>query len=631
VCQAYAIIVEPPREDTTMEKLLPYFERELGMLRRASHEFAARYPKLAGRLQMTGESCADPHVERLIQAIAYLNARTAKHLDAGYAGFTEALLGVLYPHYLRPIPSCSIARIDSGGVRDTGAVFTVPRGTEMKSLGSTAAGCKFSTAYDVTVAPLRISAARFDSFVQVPSSLRLPPDVTASIRITIDSMGAGRGLDALRLASLRVFIDGEASLRTTLRDTLFMRASCACVEAAGQWQMLDKPPITPVGFAAGDALLPFGPAEQPAHRLLNEYFAFPEKFDFFDIDLAAILRHCPPGCGCGSVTLHLPLNGLRADSSAARVLRALSADTLLLSCTPIINLFRHTATPIRITHTQSSYPLQPDALPASACEIYSIDAVHLLQRSARQDSKAVEFVPYYSLRHGEQPSRKGRYWIAHRDEELAAGGTGHEYTLSLIDRDFDPVSGDTGTASIDLTCTNRNLPPQLPCGLPGGDLATESATGGLPIRLLRQPTATRRLASAGGAQWGLISHLALNHRALTREGLAAFTAMLRLYALPDSAVSQRQIDGITGLAHRLGTAWVKRPGGTGCLHGVEVQITLDEEAYAGTGIHVFIQLLDHVLGLYVHLNSFTRLTVLSHATGKELLQCATRNGDLALA
>jgi type VI secretion system protein ImpG len=50
----------PPSKDTTMEKLLPYFERELGMLRRASHEFAERYPKLAGSLLMNGETCADP-------------------------------------------------------------------------------------------------------------------------------------------------------------------------------------------------------------------------------------------------------------------------------------------------------------------------------------------------------------------------------------------------------------------------------------------------------------------------------------------------------------------------------------------------------------------------------------------
>jgi type VI secretion system protein ImpG len=626
----YDTIVEPPRKDPTMEKLLPYFERELGMLRRASNEFAERYPKLAGSLLMNGETCADPHVERLIQSVALLNARTAKRLDDDYAGFTEALLGVLYPHYLRPIPSCSIARFDnSAEARGAASSAVIPRGTALKSLGSTAPGCKFRTAYDVGVAPVRISTARFDTVIHAPSSLPLPHDITAAIRITIACTAPNRSLAEMRLPVLRVYLDGEASLRATLRDTLFMRTSCACIETEGQWRMLERIPVRPAGFDDADALLPFGPAEQPAYRLLSEYFAYPEKFDFIDIDLADLLRHAAPGCA--NVTLHLALNGLRADSSAARVLRTLTPDNLLLSCTPIVNLFRHIASPIQITHTRSSYPLLPDALPAQACEVYSVDSVHLLQRVGSRDSITTEFVPYYSLRHGESPKAKGHYWIARRDEELAGSGQAHEYLLALIDRDFDPLKAETGTASIGITCTNRDLPHELQGGLPGGDLASESSACNVPIRLLRKPTRSQRLTSARGAQWGLVSHLSLNHRALTQQGLPAFTAMLRLYALPDSAVSQRQIDGITGLAHRLGTAWLQRGAGMACLHGVDVRVTLDEQAYAGTGIHIFAQMLDSLLGMYAHLNSYTRLTIVSHATGKELLQCAPRNGSLPLA
>ncbi|CAN7622415.1 type VI secretion system baseplate subunit TssF [Pseudoduganella sp. LjRoot289] len=610
-----------------MEKLLPYFERELGMLRRASQEFAERYPKLAGDLMLSGEVCADPHVERLIQSVALLNARSAMRLDNDYAGFTEALLGTLYPHYLRPIPACSIARVDNGPAPAT--VVTVPRGTVLKSPDGTAVLCKFRTAYEVAVAPVRISAARFESHINAPPSLRLPADVTASINITIAHTAGTGSLAELGLPALRVFIDGEASLRAALRDTLFMRIGCACVEAEGQWRMLDKVPLRSVGFHDSDALLPFSPAEQPAYRLLSEYFSFPEKFDFFDIDLQQILQHTAPGCA--SFTLHLALNGVRADSNACSTLRALARNNLLLFCTPVINLFRHIATPIAITHAQSSYPLMPDAMPANASEIYSIDSVRLLQHAGRKDSIATEFVPYYALRHGESPSRKGHYWIARRDEELAAGNSAHEYSLTLVDRDFDPLTAETGTASIAITCTNRDLPHELKGGPHGSELAAESAAIGLPIRLLRKPTVTQRMASGRGAQWGLISHLSLNHRKLTQEGLAAFTAMLRLYVLPDSPVSQRQIDGVTGLSHRLGTAWLRRGNGRALLSGVEIVVMLDEEAYAGTGIHLFIELLDNFLGLYVHMNSYTQLTVLSHATGKELLRCAIRNGSLPLA
>lgn len=95
-----------------MDQLLPYYERELGFLRRYSREFSERYPKIAGRLLIGGEVCEDPHIERMIESFALLNSRIAKRLDDDYPEFTEALFEVLYPHYLRPFPSCSIARME---------------------------------------------------------------------------------------------------------------------------------------------------------------------------------------------------------------------------------------------------------------------------------------------------------------------------------------------------------------------------------------------------------------------------------------------------------------------------------------------------------------------------------------
>ncbi|NYE64074.1 type VI secretion system protein ImpG [Duganella sp. 1224] len=610
-----------------MEKLLPYYERELSMLRRAGADFAGRYPKLAGQLQLRGESCADPHVERLIQAAAFLNARVAKLLDDGYAHFTDALLGMLYPHYLRPIPSCSIARVDYSGARgnDISGVSVLPRGAALKSLGQGATLCRFRTVYDVTVAPLSVSAVALEPYPHLPANLPLPPGVGCAIRIDIASTAAGRALAALDLATLRVFIDGEASLRAALRDALFMHAACAVVEADGVWRLLQRVPLTPAGLSAEEALLPAAPSEHAAYRLLSEYFAFPDKFDFADIDLAALTAGAPEGCT--QLTLRLLLRDVRPDAPMARILRALSADNLLPGCTPIINLFPHAATPIRVNHARSSYPLMADGLPGNACDIYSIDSVQMV-RKTEEGSAVTDFLPYYALRHGEAESRKGHYWLARREELMAPG---HEYALTLVDRDFSPIHAEDGTAAVRLTCTNRNLPHGLPHGRAGGDLTTENAIGNHPIRMLRRPTLSCRLAKDAGRQWGLVAHLALNHRALTQEGLPALTAMLRLYAQQDSSVSQRLIDGVTALSHRPATAWIRQPQGNAWLRGIDVLVSLDEEAYAGVGIHAFAQILDQLFALHVHLNSFTRLIVLSHLSGKELLRCPPRNGTLALA
>jgi type VI secretion system protein ImpG len=611
----------------TMEKLLPYYERELSMLRRAGAEFAGRYPKLAGSLQLRGENCADPHVERLIQASAFLNARVAKLLDDGYAHFTEALLGILYPHYLRPIPSCSIARIDYSGARanDISTVNVLPRGASLKTMGQGTMVCSFRTVYDTVVAPLDISAAALEPYPQTPPTLALPPDAGVAIRIVIACTGTARGLAAMGLSTLRVYIDGEASLRAALRDALFMRTACACVEADGQWRMLERLPLSPAGLSADEALLPATPSEHSAYRLLSEYFAFPEKFDFFDIDLATLTAGLPQHCT--RLTLRLLLRDVRPDMPAARILHTLTADNLLLGCTPVVNLFTQASTPIRVTQESSSYALMPDNIPANVCDIYSVDRVQMVRKTA-EGSAVTEFFPYYSLRHGEAESRKGHYWLMQREDLMSAG---HEHTLTLVDRDFSPLRCDSAIASVQMTCTNRDLPHGLSYGRAGGDLATESQTGSFPIRLLHRPTLSHRLSSEGRRQWGLIAQLALNHRSLTQEGLPALTAMLRLYAQQDSLVSQRLIDGVTALTHRPATAWVRQAHGNAYLRGIEVHVSLDEEAYAGVGIHAFAQILDHLFALHVHLNSFTRLVVLSHVSGKELLRCPPRNGILTLA
>ncbi|WP_432380634.1 type VI secretion system baseplate subunit TssF [Duganella sp. P38] len=485
--------------------------------------------------------------------------------------------------------------------------------------------CRFRTVYDTVVAPVSIGAAGFEPYPQTPPTLSLPADAGSAISIRIACTGATRSLAALALPTLRVYIDGEASLRAALRDAIFLHTACACVEADGQWRMLERLPLQAAGLTAEEALLPAAPSEHGAYRLLSEYFAFPEKFDFVDIDLAALTAAAPEGCA--QLTLRLLLRDVRPDTPAARILRTLDADNLLLGCTPIVNLFPQPATPIRVTHTRSSYPLMADEMPGHACDIYSIDSVQMVRKT--QDGSAVtDFFPWYSLRHSETESRKSHYWLAQREDLMSAG---HEHTLSLVDRDFSPLRSDDGTASVRLTCTNRNLPRSLQYGRAGGDLSTESPIGNYPIRMLQRPTLSHRLSSEGGRQWGLIAHLALNHRSLTQEGLPALTTMLRLYAQQDSMVAQRMIDGVKALGYRSATAWIRQAQGNAYLRGIEVQVSLDEEAYAGTGIHAFAQILDHLFALHVHLNSFTQLVVLSHVSGKELLRCPPRNGALTLA
>ena len=613
-----------------MEQLLPYYERELGFLRRYSREFSEKYPKIAGRLLIGGEVCEDPHIERMIESFALLNSRIAKRLDDDYPEFTEALFEVLYPHYLRPFPSCSIAHMDfAGAAAQLTTASTIPRGTQLTTRPVRGAACTFRTAYPVTVAPLALTEASFSAIIDPPEAVRTPVGATSSVSITIASTAEQVSVAQLNLGKLRVFIDGEPSFCAALRDALFMRTVAAYGEADGngRWVQLNAIPVSTAGFDEEESLIDFSARSHTAYRLLTEYFCFPEKFNFFDIDLQALGALLPSGAR--TITLHLALSGMRTDSNTARMLGTLSTNNVLLGCTPVVNLFRQRGEPIRLTHTTASYPVLADARRAFAYEVQSIDSVKLVRQTPQGES-IIQFRPFYSLKHGQTPEKSGHYWVMRRDEMLAERSPGFETEISIVDIDFDPAEVETDTLSLELTCTNRDLPASLTYGLRGGDLFLEGGSSVRSISFLRKPSQSHRFERGRGAHWRLISHLSLNHLSLADGGLDAFREMLTLYDLPRSPSSQRQIGGIAAIAHKAANAWL--PGNPfACLvRGVEVRLTIDEEAFVGSGIHAFAHIIERFLGLYVHANSFTQLVMVSNKTGEELLKCSPRSGDLSL-
>lgn len=612
-----------------MDQMLPYYERELGYLRRDLREFAERYPRIAGRLLISGEVCEDPHTERMIESFALLNARIAKRLDDDYPEFTEALFEVLYPHYLRPFPSCSIARLDFAVAARQAAIAVVARGTQLSTRHVRGGPCTFRTVYPVTVAPLALTRADFSAIIRAPEAVCLPGTASSCISLSVSCSAELGSVARLAPPLLRCFIDGEPSFCAALRDTLFMRGVAAYVEAddSGRWTALPAIPLQSVGFGDDESLIDFPARSHAAYRLLTEYFCFPEKFNFFDIGLGAMAAHAPPGAR--TLTLHLALSGLRSDSNLARMLGTLSTNNVLLGCTPVVNLFRQRGEPIRVTHASASYPVLADARRAFAYEVYAIESLTLI-RQTPQGETLVRFRPFYALKHAQTPDDAGHYYALRRDESLADKSPGFETQVSIVDIDFDPGEVETDTLNIELTCTNRDLPASLSYGQEGGDLFMEGGSNVDTIAFLRKPTASHRFASGSGAHWRLISHLALNHLSLADGGIDAFREMLALYDLPRSPSSQRQIGGIKAIAQRPATAWLAGNPFTCLVRGVEVRLSIEEEAFVGGGIHAFAQVVERFLALYVHANSFTRLVVVSSKTGEELLTCEPRSGDLSL-
>src|SRR5882724_7328513 len=622
-----------------MNDLLSNYERELAFLRREAKEFAQRYPKVASRLQLAGGTGEDPHVERLVQSFALLAARVHKRLDDDFPLVTESLLNVLYPHYLRPFPSCSIAQFDTDGIAaQMSSPVLVERGASLTTQQVRGVACKVRTVYPVSLMPIRISAIRYHHSIAAPQGTKLPAIATASISIQLDLLNVQVRWSVLG-PSLRVYLDGEPSQVSLLREALCNKVVAVMVQTTphGPWSgpHAERPEL--VGFGDDEALIPYDERSHPAYRLLTEYFAFPDKFNFIDLPLPRSALPASTGNEEGApasrtITLHFVLSGMRSDSDQARLLESITERNFVLGCTPVVNLFEQNADPIRITHAATQYPVVVDARRAFGYEVYSIDKVFRVKQTPHGES-IDEFRPFFSLHHddllgegdslGEKPP--GRYWHAQRDDAVAAVSPGYELEMSIVDIDFEPAAPQTDTLSIHVTATNRDLPSLLSFGNPGGDLFMEGGSVAREIRLLRKPSATHSFERGKGSLWRLVSHLSLSGR-----GIEALKEMLRLYDLPQDAANRRQIDGLASIEFVPATAWLEGEPFATFVRGTEVRLVVDEESFVGTGLSLFAAVLDRFFCLYVHINGFTQLPVISSRSKQPLFKCPPRNGATAL-
>jgi type VI secretion system protein ImpG len=542
-------------------------------------------------------------VERLIEAFALLAGRVQHKLDDEFPEITEALLDVLYPHYLRPVPPMGIAQFQFDPSQSAAASTTVPAGTAIHSKPENGQVCSFRTCYPVTHWPLRVTGAVVSPVNRFVTP-GMPADAAAVIRIGMECTG-GLRLEQLPLESIRFYLNGESAAVHTLYEFLFLNTLRVSVrglpagDGAAQ-AVLPASSLKPVGFTAAEGMLPYSDRSFLGYRLLQEYFAFPEKFMF--VDLEGIGRLPKRGFGTAFEILIF----LKQPDQPHRLIaleQSVGADTFQLGCTPIVNLFERIAEPIRITQTKAEYPIVPDQHRQMSTEIYSVDRV----ASANYLEEPNVYEPFYSMRHGASDETHRHFWSTHRRPSLRKNDNGTEVYLSLVDLDFNPAIPPDEILTLQVTCTNRDQASRLKLTGQFGELEPEGAALVL-ARFIRKPTATVRPPARRGLQWRLISHLSLNHLSIVEKGSEALREILRLYDFSDDAAIRRQIAGITGVTSRSSISRVTSDTGVAFCRGTDVTLEFDDDQYVGAGVFLLASVLQRFLGLYSAVNSFSRVT-----------------------
>ena len=606
------------------DDLLLYYERELTFLRQMGVEFAGRYPKIASRLMIEPDKCEDPHVERMLEAFAFLAARVHLKIDDEFPEITEALLSILYPHYMRPIPSMSVAEFHVDPTQappETG--MKVDRGALLRSRPLQGVPCKFRTCYDVTLWPISVAEAEWTT----PDRLKPPvksSDAVAAVRIALRCAGE-LTFRKLSLSSLRFYLVGESGLTHSLYELLCNNCVQILVRDASPKSRVPPVYLTPealrpVGFAEEDGMLPYPRRSFIGYGLLQEYFCFPQKFFF--LDLAELDKVCAAGFGNTAEVILLISPFERSDRRQPLEL-GVSAKTFRLGCAPIVNLFPQTAEPILLSQRKYEYPVIPDVSRRSALEIFEIREV---VSANPQAAEVVKFEPFYSFRHGQTRAKIRAFWHAVRRPSGLRDDLGTEIFLSLVDLSGKPVQADVDALTVRTICTNRDLPSRLPFGNEAGDFELESAVPIKRIVALTKPTDTLRPPVGKDSLWRLVSQLSLNYLSLVGEGREALQELLRLYNFAGSTYSEKQIEGLVGLSSKRHFARVVSEDGVTFARGTQVEMEFDEEQFTGAGVYLFAAVLEHFLGMYVSLNSFSQLRVRTRQRKEVLRQWQPRAG-----
>ena len=621
-------------------RLLRLYESELAYIREVGGEFAREFPKIAARLSLGSLEVADPYVERLLEGFALLTARVQLKMEAEFPTFTQSLLQMVYPHYLGPTPAMAVVQFQpEATLRGLPDGVRLPAGTELRSLLGTEdqTNCEFRTAHEVRLLPIELAEASYIASPAAVAALGLPEQkgVKAAIRLRLRATGEAP-LAKLALDRLPLFLSGPESARVRLYEQLIANVAAIYVRPTERplpWQeRLEPEALQAQGFAPEQALLPRAPQSFDGYRLLQEYYAMPERFLF--VELGGLGR-VVPRCTGREVEILLLLN--RSEPVLAA---AFGTDQFALFATPAINLFPKRSDRINLTEHDAEYHIVPDKMRPLDFEVFSVGAV---EGFAADGSAPLTFLPFYTANDlSRSPGHRAYYMLQRRPRQLSTPSRqrgprssyfGHEAFISLVDADQAPFPPSLRQLGLDLLCTNRDLPLSMPVGKQHTDFTIAISAPVAAVRCLIGPVSPRASRGDGDYAWRFISHLGLNYLSLMDtdaiHGAAALRELLRLYVPSTTSIPARQLEGLTSVsAHPI----IRRIPGAGPVaagRGLEITLTIDEAPFGGAGGILLAAVLDRFLAKYVSINAFTE-TVLKNPERGEVMRWPMRLGQRAI-
>lgn len=563
-----------------------YFQDEMSFLHEQGKEFVGLYPKLASFL---AEESSDPDVERLLEGFAFLTARLRQKVEDQFPEITHSVLNLLWPNYLRSIPSISMMKFTPLEDSITGRKI-IEKGTEVCSEEVENTICEFRTTSELPVYPLLIAEVN-----------DLHTRRTSTISLTLKTF-EGLPLNQLELSDLEFYLGDEYSQSSSLYLWFFRYLKDIDIEIDGNFLKVPVDSLHPSGLDNDQGILPYQDNVFYGYRLLQEFFAFPEKFLFIKLlDLGEYFQDKI----CGEFVLHFKFE--RPLPKEIRV----GFQTMQLFCCPAINLFSIGADPIKMDGTRNTYPITPKRNSPGHYEVFSVDCVEgwIMNEGGNMTADTgSEYHDFESFRHDIEcvHDRRIIYYKVRIKESIRRAGTEHD--IAFVYEDEKEALKASDVISLDLTCSNSTLPLDLNVG--DLDKPTLKSPTFVGFTNITKPSPPIPPILDGSLFWRLISNLSLNYVSLLDKD--ALITILSTYDFPShqdrlsEQTSKRRYQGIKSLTTEPTDVLFKGLP----IRGLITHIEMDENYFLSEGdMYLFSTVLAEFFSQYSSINSFHILNV----------------------
>jgi type VI secretion system protein ImpG len=561
-----------------IDTLSEYYQNELSHLRSAGSDFAARFPKIARRLDLSHNESSDPHVERMIESFAFLTGKLQKQIDDQFPEIASILLDVLYQPMLLPTPSCVMVNFDVDPARSSKSPgFSVPKNTLLYALSYSGEMCSFMTSHDLRLWPVIITGTSVVQKEHIPGYYAKS---TYYLKIELKYSGIA-GSETPR--KLRFYIHADALLRGKLFSSIFSNEEKVLFQKGRSFEFF--PAISPVGLEDDESLLPHPSSVFKGFRILQEYFAFPEKFFGFDV-------HIPPSINInGESSIYIPMSH--------DISMRLSPKNFSLSSVPAINLFPKVSEPMQLEYKQVEYCLVADFRRYYSNEIYSIEKMVATSTNTSDEIVVPEF---FSCDHSSGDG--SLFWKSRRKKSYMAGAPGEDVYISFIDMNFNPQFPADKIFFAHTLCTNRSAAEEIPVN---GALQMELSAPIKQIYCFDRPTSQKPSIKSGEVLWKLISALSLNSISFSSSGIGKLKEVLRVFADSSQSAIAGEVDSIAAIDCSIKTKRIGDQAWSGFVRGTNICITFDE-FISNLGLPLSM-IIAKFLSSYTSINTFTEIFV----------------------